>query len=243
MPPSNRVVAIQREAWAFGRQLRASTLAQYEDEYGEKAPPPALIGPEILRDFLGAKVTYDPLPLNLFAETTVDAGAPWVTINSLTARIDGVKDASGVQNVGVWHEAIHVVRDLHSIRVGPQAALPGMPVNPKIACHREKSVGSSRADWAREYFAEEAGRAAAVSYPHLLETPAFQQFIERAQRRLASTASCWPLLYKAAEQIGVNISALTKQLQEEGLLVIERHNGRPILYPQPALWNLMVVSE
>lgn len=236
------MAAIQHEAWAFGRDLRTKTLTEYEAAYGEKPPPPAFIGPEILRDFLGAKVAYDPLPLHIFAETTLFNGLPLVTINSLTGRIEGVKDVLGVQNVGCWHEAAHVQRDLHLLRVGPQGALPGMLTKQVIACHREKTVASPRQDWVREYFAEEAGRAAAVSYPHLIVTPSFQQFMERAQRRLASTSNSWRLLYDAADAIGVNISALTKQLQEEGLLVIERHNGRPILYPQPALWDLMAVA-
>lgn len=242
MPPNSRMAAIQREAWAFGRRLRVSTLEEYEREYGERAPPPALIGPELLQDFLGAKVVYDPLPLDIFAQTTIHDGAPLVTINSLTSRIDGVQDAGGVQNVGVWHEAVHVERDLHLVRVGPQGVLPGLLVNLTIACHRDTVVPYPARGAMHEYFAEEAGRAAAVSYPHLLVAEPFRRFIELSRRRILSNSSAWSLLYSAAEEIGVNPSALVKQLREEGFIAVERVGGRSLIYSRPTLGHEMAVS-
>ena len=136
MTTNKGLAALQREAWAFGRSLRDSLLADFEREYGEPAPAPALIGGELLTDFLGARLSYDALPLNVFAETTWHDGQPLVTVNSRTREIEGVKDPEGVSNVGVWHEVMHVQRDLSTIRVGPQTAFDGMIPNLTIACYR-----------------------------------------------------------------------------------------------------------
>ena len=235
MLTSSRMIAVQREASAFGRRFRADLLSRYEQEYGETAPPPAIIGAEVAQDFLGAKVVFDPLPLHLFGETTIRDGSPLITMNSLTGQIEGVKDPRGVQGTGIWHEMIHVERDLHILRVGPQATLPGMVIDQTIACHRATAVTIPGRFSMHEYFAEVAGRAAAVSYPHLLKTDSFSRFANLARRHLASNQASWRLLYDAAQEIGVNISALVKQLGEDGLLAVERSEGRSILYPQPTL--------
>ena len=233
--------AIQREAWAFGRSLRNSLIADFEREYGQPAPPPARIGGELLTDFLGARLSYDALPLNIFAETTWHDGHPLVTVNSRTREIEGVKDPRGVSNVGVWHEVIHVQRDLSVVQLGPQAALDGFLPNLTIACHRDRTRSARRdEEFRREYFAEEAGRAAAVSFPHLIRSEAFRHFTYLAEQRLASEPPGWRALYTAAEDIGVNISALVKQLEVEGFLHVERSSGRSLLHPQPTLGNLLV---
>ncbi|MDA0365507.1 MAG: hypothetical protein O2843_06525 [Chloroflexi bacterium] len=241
MTTNSGLQTLQREAWAFGRSLRDSLLADFERDYGEPAPPPALIGGELLTDFMGARLSYDALPLNVFAETTWQDGQPLVTVNSRTREIEGVKDPEGVSNVGIWHEAIHVHRDLSSVRVGPQAAFDGMLPNLTIACHRQRQYTTLRGeDFQREYFAEEAGRAAAVSFPHLVRVREFRDFIYLGERGLLSSSLAWRKLYTAAETIGVNISALIKQMEAEGLLHVERSRGRSVLYPQPGLGNLLV---
>jgi len=43
------------------------------------------------------------------------------------------------------------------------------------------------------------------------------------------------MLYAAAEAIGVNITALVKQLTLEGLIAVERDGERTVVYGQPAL--------
>jgi hypothetical protein len=172
---AERLRPLQVSAWQFGRDLRTTLLRDYELTYGETAPPPATIGAELLTDFLGATVSYDELPLDCFAETSWLDGRPHVTVNCRTREITGVKDARGVERLGIWHEAIHVHRDLALLRVGPQAALPGMVPNLRISCHRDRVVAARRpSDFSREFFAEEAGRAAAVSFPHLLATEPFR---------------------------------------------------------------------
>ena len=89
--------------------------------------------------------------------------------------------------------------------------------NLTIACHRDRQRNDRRGgEFRREYFAEEAGRAAAVSFPHLIQTDAFRQFIYLTEQRLASSRLGWSALYAAAEGIGVNISALVKHWRLRG---------------------------
>ena len=63
--------------------------------------------------------------------------------------------------MAVWHEIMHVQRDLPTLRRGPQTAFPGMHPGRTIACSRDLRAGGLRgAELRREVFAEEAGRAA-----------------------------------------------------------------------------------
>ena len=79
---------------------------------------------------------------------------------------------------------------------------------------------------AREFWAEEAGRAAAVSLPALSRSEAFVELGRLAADASGPVAGGWPLLYQAAEDIGVNITALVNQLRLEGLLgVAEERRG------------------
>ena len=55
---------LRQEAWDYGRSLRDQLLTQYREEYGEDVPPPpAKIADQLLTDFLGANLRFDPLPL------------------------------------------------------------------------------------------------------------------------------------------------------------------------------------
>ncbi len=162
-----------------------------------------------------------------------------MTLNSLTARIPGVKDAVGVQNVAKWHEIAHVVRDLHELRVGDQGAFPGMMPGGRISCPREAGMRESSATFLREFFAEEAGRAAAVSGVALTQSDAFMQFVRLANLGLGTSPKTWPLLYRAATDIGVNISALVRQLELQGYVITARENGRNVLYAQASIENVL----
>ena len=194
MTPRSRMHGLHREAWQFGRGLRDALLADYACAYGEPSPPPAVIGGELLTDFLGARLAYDALPLTVFLPT---------------------------------------------LRRGPQTAFAGMRPRALIACYRDPQAGRLRGEaLRREVFAEEAGRAAAVSFPHLLRDPGFRDFLDGATRGRASRTAGWRTLYRAAAQIGVNISALVRQLEAEGFLRVDRSGERPVLHPQPGLGNL-----
>ena len=242
---------LRMEAWDYGRTLRNQLVSQYREEYGvDVPPPPALIVDELLTDFMEASLAFDPLPLEIFAQTEWKDGRPLVTINSLTGKISGVKDATGVQNVAKFHEVVHVDRDLPELNIGPQLSMPELGPPAKIVCHRgfgqmrpsrrQQPRTPGNASW-REFWAEEAGRAAAVSYEALGRSDAFRAFIRLRQiGSVAANGERWTLLYQAAEDIGVNISALVKQLGLEGQIVVQKEGGRQVIHPQP---SLMVIME
>lgn len=227
---------LRAEAWATGRTVRDSLIAEFERTYREPAPPPAIIVDELIRDFLNARLHFDPLPLDRYAETGWEDGEAVVVVNSLTALIPGVKDAAGVQNVAKWHESMHVVRDLHVVRSGDQATFPGMLPAPSIRCPRDLTRTRDDGTFIREFFAEEAGRAAAVCYRSLVRSEAFRRFTDAAR---LTNAEAWELLYAAARGIGVNTSALVKQLQHEGYVMLTRDAGRNVIHRQSLLAGLL----
>jgi hypothetical protein len=230
----------RQEAWAFGRDLREGLLAEYQRAYGIQTPPaPALIIDELLTDFLKVDLKYDPLPRDIFANTEWINGRAVVTVNTLSGCIPGVKDAAGVDNVGKWHEAIHVVRDLDVVRVQSQETLPGFEAPRRIACHRGAESLLTPQVRAREFWAEEAGRAAAVSFPALARSEAFQRLCETASRVPGPVPQGFPLLYEAAKDIGVNITALARQLSLEGRIEVRQESGRRLVYVQPSLTQLL----
>ena len=117
MTPGSRLHGLRREAWQFGRGLRDALLADYARAYGEPGRPPALIGGELLTDFLGARLAYDALPLDVFAQTSWEDDRALVTVNSRMREIPGVKDAEGVAQRG------RLARD-HARAAGPAGAPP-----------------------------------------------------------------------------------------------------------------------
>ncbi len=230
----------RRQAWAYGREVRESLLIRYCEEYGlTVAPPPALIIDELLTDFLNVKLYYDPLDMNVFAQTELRDDTPLVTVNSLAGSIPGVRDGPGVQNVGKWHEVIHIADDLNTLRAGASSALPGFEVPPRIVCYRSGGARRNPEAAAREFWAEEAGRAAAVSFEALARTEAFQALCQAASKSSGPVARGFPLLYDAAEDIGVNVTALVKQLTLEGWIVAAKESGRHVVYVQPRLKELV----
>jgi len=175
----------RQAAWAYGRALRDQLVSSFRDEYGEDIPlPPAMIVDELLTDFLGATLRFDPLSLQVYAQTEWKDGRPVVTVNSLTEQIPGVKDAAGVQNVAKFHEVVHVDRDLPELKSNPQLSFPDFGPPTRIVCHR--GFGIQQYDdrrpmqvnepnsISREFWAEEAGRAAAVSHDALSRSKAFR---------------------------------------------------------------------
>jgi hypothetical protein len=226
--------------WEHGRQQRNRLLFEYSKAYGASTvPPPAKVIDELLTDFLGAELRYGPLPSSVFAQTEwiSDTGKPRVTVNSMTADIEGVRDAEGVQNVAKWHETMHVVDDLHVVRLELQRTLPGFTA-PKIVCHRSPEVGLAPEVRKREFLAEEAGRAAAVCHEALAQSEAFLELCHLAARSCGPIPQAWPLLYRSAADIGVNISALTRQLSLEGRISLQGPGGREV-HVQPALIRLV----
>ena len=220
-------------AWAAGRSLRDDLLDRYSSKYRISEPPaPALIVGELITEFLGARLEYVVLPANVFAETEWMTCEKVVRLNSQTSRMSQVKDAAGVQRVAAWHECIHLTDHAPgSERAGTM--LPGFEAPNRFVCRRGEQVDKSSAQAAKEFWAEEAGRAAAISLLHLNQSEAFQELMvlgERLPNRLR-----WRRLYQAAEDIGVNISALVTQLQLEGLIHVESSGGSQVLRVQKPL--------
>jgi len=231
----------RREAWAYGRELRDRLLVEYQRKYDLQSPPaPALIIDELLTDFLNVDLKFDPLRDDVFAQTEWIKGRTVVTVNTLSGHIPGVKDAAGVDNVGKWHETIHIVRDLHVIRTAPTLMLPGFEAPPTVTCHRGLRRSLSPECVAREFWAEEAGRAAAASLPALTLSESFQELCERAERVTGPVPGGFPLLYQAAKDIGVNITALVTQLTLEGRIEIRQESGRRTVHVQPSLTEFLV---
>lgn len=244
-PPKEDWVRQRRhEAFAFGRRFRNGLMDEYQERYGvEVSPPPAVIAGEILTDFLGAKLRYIPMAPDRFAETRFVDGELFVYVNSNANEIAGVGDAEGVSNVALWHEGIHIVSDMDVLREAAQQSLPGLDVEVQVVCRRGLARSTSSAEVAREFWAEEAGRAAAVSLPALHLSEPFLELLDLAGRTPGPVNRGFPLLYEAAKDIGVNISALVTQLQHEGLIVVEREDGRSRLHVQPTLLIRIEESE
>ena len=49
----------------------------------------------------------------------------------------------------------------------------------------------------------------------------------------------WSLLYEAASDIGINISALVTQLELEGRIVVETQEGRKVVHVQPGMHKVI----
>ena len=234
------VNAERQRAWAFGRAVRDRALEDYAAEYGIQVPPaPALIAPELVRDFFDVRLLFLPLPDDRFGETEWIEGRPVVTVNTRISAFPGVKDAQGVQNVTILHECIHALRDRDRLDGGPQLPLLTSEPPCRIVCPREKAGLGSPSERSREFFAEEAGRAAAVSHAHLARSQAFQSLLRFGPGGRLTNGELWRLLQEAAQDIGVNRSALVRQLELEGYVVIEREQKRYLLRVQPALVDHM----
>ena len=135
-----------------------------------------------------------------------------------------MNDVQGVENLSKFHEGIHVARDLHILKSSSQAVFPGFETPKRFRCYRSatrKSYPSSE-EWKREFWAEEAGRAAAVCHGALAQSEAFRALTKFTNlHSSASNAESWRLLYQAARDIGVNPTSLVKQLRLEGWITIE----------------------
>jgi len=231
-------IQVQRTAaWSAGRSLRDDLLDRYCSKYRlSEPPPPALIVGELITEFLGARLEYVALAPNVFAEAEWTTYEKVVRVNSQTSRMSGVKDALGVQRVAEWHECIHLTE--HGPGMNQAGTmLPGFEAPNRFVCRRGEQIDKSAAQAAREFRAEEAGRAAAISYRHLNHSKAFCELLESGNR-LANGAA-WRCLYRAAGDIGVNVSALVTQLQLEGWIHVESSSGSRVLRVQEALISFM----
>ena len=114
-----------------------------------------------------------------------------------------------------------------------------------IACYRDPRAGGLRGAELRSAARFSRRRPAAPRpSPGLISCgpTAFRDFLDLANRGRASRPAGWPPLYRAAKAIGVNISALVRQLEAEGFVIVDRSGDRPLLHPQPGLGNLLLTG-
>jgi hypothetical protein len=177
---------------------------------------------ELIEDIQEARLITGPLRIDRFAQTELKRGRIVVTINSRIAQIPGVKDAAGVAYVAKWHESIHVEKDMSpdaGTSEGEQLTLFGAP--PEFQLIECRAVGSGRLLAPHEVFAETAGLAASIAEADLLRSAHFLQFRSLAERGGELGRYGWHLLYRCAEDIGVNISALRRYFEQRHLCRVE----------------------
>jgi hypothetical protein len=231
---ADAVENLRRESWRLGRALRDSLLQDYCRRYRLATPPsPATIADELITDFLHARLYYDPLDANIFAQTELKDGIFVVTVNSQIKKMPGIIDHEGVANVAKWHEILHIHRDAALLAARRPLPFAGFSAPAALVCYRDVSGQPDAAMRRREFIAEEAGRAAAVSHRALLLSPAFQKLASMSGR--VAGGQGWQLLAAAARDLGVNRSALVTQLRLEGRIHIHREGGRNLLEIQPSL--------
>ena len=231
-------LAFRQQAWAFGREVRDKLVARYESEYDVvTAPPPAQIVDELLTDFLEVELRYDPLPLDRFAQTELKGTRPVVTVNTLTAEIPPVVNAKGWQNVAKFHEVIHVVRDLEL----PAALDNGRP--DRIVCLRSTAgLPPTDDERLREFWAAEAGRAAAVCHASVARSQTFQTVSDLGHGRPLRDSEVEKFLTETASEIGVNVAALVRQLELEARFLVSVDSDRNAFHVELSLSDWLGVA-
>ncbi len=132
------------------------------------------------------------------------------------SRREGGVDAEGERQV--------MMRAACLIRVSDASQVDGYSLD---AQRREITRWCESRDYSAKFFVEEGVSA---------KTDRLDK------RQLASGSAGWRALYAAAEAIGVNISALVKQLEEEGVLHVERTGHGSTLYPQAKLGDMLATT-
>jgi hypothetical protein len=216
------------DAWAFGIAHRERLVRRYMETHGlNERPFLKEIVDELIEEIQEARLIEGVLPLDRFAQTERDRGRVIVTVNSRIAEIPGVKDAAGVAYAAKWHESIHVDRDMtpsSGASDGQQLSFFNeAPDYHLIVC---RAVGRGRTLPPIEVFAETAGLAASIAEADLLRCPPFLRFRALAEQGGDLGGRGWQFLYRCAEAIGVNISALVRYFEQRGLCRVERSGGK-----------------
>ena len=117
-----------------------------------------------------------------------------------------------------------------------QGVLEGFDPVRRLVCQRGERAHKSNYEASREFFAEEAGRAAAVSYPHVLRSEWYERLLNLAGRQASPAA--WSCLYRLAESLHVNVSALVTQFEHEGWIVTEGKGAGSKVSVQQTLFDM-----
>jgi len=229
----------RRQAWALGVEHRELLVAKYKAAFGlTERPLLKDIVDDVIEEIQGARLLKGVLHLDTYGQTELVNGSPEITINSRIAKIPGVKDAHGIAHITKWHESYHVAHDLD---IGPKApgasqlTLPGLEQSaPNMIICRPHSAGEP-SNLGKEFMAENAGIAAAISDSDLERCEAFWEFKRLVAAGGDLGGSGFDLLYKSGEFIGVNPSALITYLEKRGVYSRVQQNGKTRLFANPQM--------
>lgn len=240
MPAQFNLLAKRREAWNLGIEHREKLLGILMPHRSPNAPP---LLKDVVDDLLeyaqGVRLRSEVLPLDVFAQSEVIGSRIEVSVNNRIPEMRGVIDASGVATVAKWHESVHVERDLRPKGMSEtQLPMSGMEdaTQRLIVCRRAGASQAPNVD-EREFFAENAGLAAAIAFRDLDRSSAFREFSAVAKQGGDITVPGWTLLAQSAAEIGVNRTALSTYLVQRGQLHIEQMAGRRHLIALAPLTN------
>ena len=239
---TSRIQFVRRkrdDAWNLGIAHREYLISQYMEKH-ELRERPFLkdIVDDLIEEIQGARLREEVLLLDTFGQTELVNGRIEVSINSRIAKMPGVKNAIGVAHVTKWHESFHVDQDMGSERGAPQSQQLAFSVidsqAPRLIICR--NIGSTDSNIAgREFIAENAAVAAAISDADLNRCDAFQEFQLLIKPGGVYGGMAWRLLYQTEQDIQVNISSLVKYFEHRGLFRIEKLRGENLIIVDPQM--------
>ena len=242
------LVARRNEAWQLGVGLRERLLADFMEMDGlHERPLIKHVIEDLVQDVQRARLRDEVLPLDRFAQCELMNGRAVVTINSRIAEMPGVKDPEGVRIVAIGHEVVHVDQHLNpnpTISPAQQLMLPELDLETPQAILCRSAGGAGRAGQpAQEFLAENAALAMTIALPDLQRCAAFLAFQRLAADGGDLGGAGWHLLYKVAEFIGINITALVTYFSHRGLCHVTTDGSRRRLMAAPKLFQLDVCLE
>ncbi len=191
---------------------------------------------EIITEVQEARLLYDVLPLDRYAQTEVIGNRVEVTINQRIGEMLGVKDVDGCIHVAKWHESDHLLRDVPALLQPPDPSsspIYSSPIAQAILC---RSVGRLSSDEAaREARAENAAKAAAIAGPDLERCIPYRHFRFLAANNGDMDRAGRSLLREIAWLVGVNRNAVATYFEQRGWFRVVSENGRRRWLPNPQL--------
>jgi hypothetical protein len=229
--------------WTIGIEIREQLVAQFMRKEGLRERPFLKdVVDDLIEELLDARLIWDALPLDRFAQSELINGRPEITISTRISEMPRVKDVRGIEFVAKIHEIVHVVlKHLEPPEPSLQSSLfPTVTNAPRlIVCRAAGPRQSSHPEW--EYVAENAGLAGAIARADLLRTSAFRDFLRDAQVGGNLGGGAWHRLYETATAIGVNCTALIRYLEQGGICRVADDGRRRMVFADPrftseALW-------
>ena len=224
----------RREAWDYGNRHRDRLVDGYViDHRLTERPFLKDIIDDLIEEQQHVRLLSGPLRLDTYGQTERIGGRIEITVNSRINEMIYVKDVDGVANATKWHESVHAERDLGVQEIdgdGSQQVftVPGFEKHSLglIVCRDVEKIGYGGEEREREFFAENAGIAAAISGADLLRCEEFLEFKELVILGGDITLPGWDLIKAIAGRIGVNRTAITRYFCQRGIVQTEQIGGR-----------------